>query len=433
MTTDPGIRDFRVLWCGESISLLGDRVATFAVPTLAILTLHASTGEVGLLTMATYVAYPVAGLGAGLLVDRYTRRRMMLLAGVARLGLYLSIPLAQHHGMLTIEQLLLVVAVSGCFTMVYDVALQGYLPLLLPGARLPRGNAAVEFSRTTSQVVGPALGGALAGAFGAVAAVTLNALSFAGSIAGVSALRTREPAVRPRASRDTASARLREGFAFVLAHDVLRPLTLSAAARNLGITMTKTAIYLYAYRALHLSVGTMGLILAVGAVTAVLGASTAGLVTRRLGYGRTLLCTAGEGFVWLLVPLALLGHPALVLGVIVAAAAPWLPIWNSQVATARQVLAPPELQSRVLASIRTIAWGTLPLGSLLGGGLATVLVAALGERAGLALTIVAGGLIATCALHPLLTPAVRDLRDVPLAPRPVGQPVGGPQIAGARP
>jgi 2-hydroxyethylphosphonate dioxygenase len=406
--------------------MLGDRVATFAVPTMAILTLHATTFEVGLLTMATYVAYPVAGLGAGLLVDRFNRRRMMVLAGAARLVLFLSIPVAHRFGVLTIDQLLLVVAVSGCFTMLYDVALQGYLPLLLPGADLPRGNARVEVSRTTSQVVGPALGGALSSAFGASCAVALNATSFLGSILSVLSVRTCEPPPEPRSPQDTVAGRLREGFVFVLTHDLLRPLTLSAAVRNLGITVTKTAIFLYAYRALRLSVDTMGVILAGGAVTAVLGASVAGWAVRRFGYGRTLLFTVAEGVMWLLVPLALLGHPALALGVVVAFAAPWLPIWNSQVATARQVLAPAPLQSRVLASIRTIAWGTLPLGSLLGGVLASVLVGAFGERAGLALTIVLGGLIATSAGSWLLAPAVRNSRQVPRAPLPADRPFAAP-------
>ncbi|MFF3570929.1 MFS transporter [Nocardia jiangxiensis] len=415
MTYDTGKRDFRVLLCGESISLLGDRVATFAVPTIAILTLHATTFEVGLLTMATYIAYPVAGIGAGLLVDRFSRRPMMLVASAARFMLFMSVPLADRFGVLTIEQLLLVVGVSGCFTLLYDVALQGYLPILLPGDELPRGNAAVEVSRTTSQAIGPALGGVLSRVFGASSAVALNATSFLASMLGVLAVRTGEPAPEPHAPRDTMAGRLREGFAFVFTHDLLRPLMLSAAVRNLGTTVIKTVIFLYAYRALHICVDTMGVILAVAAVAAVLGASVAGRVVRRFGYGRTLLITVAEGVAWLLSPLALLGHPAQALGVIVALTSPWLPIWNSQVSTARQVLAPVRLQSRVLASIRTISWGTLPLGALLGGVLATVLVGALGERAGLALAIVVGGVVTTSAGSWLSAPAVRSLREVPLA------------------
>ncbi len=432
MTDDTGMRDFRVLWRGESISLLGDRVATFAVPTIAILTLHATTFDVGLLTMATYIAYPVAGIGAGLLVDRFTRRRMMVVAGAARLVLFMSIPVAERFGVLTIEQLLLVVAVSGGFTLLYDVALQGYLPILLPGVELSRGNAAVEASRTTSQVIGPALGGALSSAFGATYAVALNATSFLGSILSVMSVRTCEPALEPHSPRDTMVGRLREGFAFVLTHDLLRPLTFCAAVRNLGITVTKTVIFLYAYRALHLSIDTTGVILATGAVTAVLGASVAGRAVRRFGYGRTLLFTVAEGVMWLLAPLALLGHPAQVLGVIVAFASPWLPIWNSQVAIARQVLAPVQLQSRVLASIRTIGWGTLPLGSLLGGVLSVVFVSAFGERAGLALTIVVGGLIATSAGSWLLAPAVRNSWQVPRARWSADRPAGENLFSGSR-
>ncbi|MCK9896086.1 MFS transporter [Frankia sp. AgB32] len=415
MIVDTGTRDFHVLWCGESISLLGDRVATFAVPTIAILTLHATAFQVGLLTMATYIAYPVAGIGAGLLVDRFSRRRMMVLAGVARLVLFMSIPVVARSGGLTLGQLLLVVAASGCFTLLYDVALQGYLPLLLTGGDLPRGNARVEVSRSTSQVVGPALGGAVSGVFGASTAVGLNAMSFLGSVLGVLSVRTPEPPPEPRSPSQGVAGRLREGFAFVLGHELLRPLTFCAAMRNLGITVTKTAIFLYAYRALHLSAGVTGVILAGGAVTAVLGAAVSGRVVRRFGYGRTLLFTVAEGATWTLVPFALLGHPAQVLGAIVAFSSPWLAIWNSQVAVARQVLAPARLQSRVLSSIRAIAWGTLPLGSLLGGGLSLVLVGAFGERAGLALTIVVGGLLATSGGAWLLAPAVRNTRLIPRA------------------
>lgn len=416
MTVELGKRDFRVLVCGESISLLGDRVAAFAVPTLAILTLNATTFEVGMLTMATYVAYPVAGIGAGLLVDRFRRKPMMLIAGVARFVLFMSIPVAERFGVLTIGQLLAVVAVSGCFTLVYDVAMQGCLPILLRGNDLSRGNATLELSRTTAQVIGPALGGAVSSLLGAASAVALNASSFLASVCGVLAVRTAEPDA-PVAPRDTIAGRLREGFVFVLTDDLLRPLTLSAAVRNLGQTAVKAVMFLYAYRALRLSVDTMGLLLAAAAVSAVLGASVTGYAVRRFGYGRTLLVTVTEGAAWLFAPLALLGHPAQVLGVIVLCASPWLPIWNSQVATARQVLAPARLQSRVFASIRTISWGTLPLGAVLGGWLATVFVHAFGERTGLALAVVVGALIATSAGGWLLAPGVRKLRDVPRAAR----------------
>src|SRR5512147_1830836 len=87
-------RNFLLLWSGQTISQLGSQVTTWALPLTAVLLLHASPAETGLLTAASIAPYIVAGLLAGAWVDRVRRRPLMIGADVGRALLLLSIPLA---------------------------------------------------------------------------------------------------------------------------------------------------------------------------------------------------------------------------------------------------------------------------------------------------------------------------------------------------
>src|SRR5580692_9241934 len=105
--------NFRLFWIGETVNLLGSAMALTGVPLLAVLSLHATTFEVGALAAAAYLPWLVIGLPAGAWVDRLPPRPVMIACDLASAALYASVPIAYAIGALTIGQLFAVQLLAG--------------------------------------------------------------------------------------------------------------------------------------------------------------------------------------------------------------------------------------------------------------------------------------------------------------------------------
>lgn len=385
----------RLLW-GQSASFVGDEVTTFLLPTIAVVNLHASTFVVSSLLGASMVGYPLFGLVAGVVCDRVRRRRVMILADVVRLVALASIPLAAtlHH--LNLAQLFAVAVISSSAGVFFGVAYQAFLPGIVPGDELERANAWFETSRANARLSGPAVAGLLAQWIGPARAVLADALSFVASVAGLAAVGTREAKPAPRQGASPRSE-FTTGLSFVRRDPVLRSLTIVMTMGMASGAIVRGVLFTFAYRALHLSPGQLGTVLALGGVAGLLGALACRPLTARFGSGR-LLCWAPvlEGLSWLLAPLALLGAPLLFLGLAVVGSSVVDPIWNVNSLTIRQRLVPTHLQGRVHAAVRTVSWLGFPVGALIGGAVASVLGGLMTERLALALTLALG---AVTVLH----------------------------------
>src|SRR2546423_13244238 len=153
--------DFLKLWTGETVSEFGSQVTVLAVPTVAILVLHAGPFQVGVLSALEFLAFPTLGLVAGVYADRLRRRPIMIVCDVGRLLALGSIPAAYLLNLLTLDQLYLVALLTGIFTVFFDVSYQSYLPALVDRANLIEGNTKLEITRSSAQVAGPAVAGLL--------------------------------------------------------------------------------------------------------------------------------------------------------------------------------------------------------------------------------------------------------------------------------
>ena len=403
--------DFLRLWGGQSVSLIGDQVSGLAIPTLAILRLHATPFQIGLLFLFFYVPYPLVGLPAGVIVDRVNRRRLMIACDLGRFLATGWIPLAALLGILALWQVYIAAVVVGALGTLFGVALTAYVPTLLEADDIVEGNSKLESSYATAQTTGPGLGGILVQLFGAPVAVLLDAFSYLASAAGVAGIRAREA---PRQAHGPAPGflrELREGIVTLLRHPVLRWTAGCVATSNCGLMLARTAFLLFAYRVLHLPPGLVGAMLLVLGVAGLIGATAAPAVAARLGTGWTLaLAIFAESLGWALLPLALF-LPVLPV-VIVAMVLPGLfgSVWNVTNVSLRQSLIPARLQGRIHASHLAIAFGAIPIGALAGGWLGTSLSAELGPRYGLALTLAIGGVLGMSSVLWIVLTPVRRLR-----------------------
>ena len=401
--------DFLKLWAGETVSVFGSQVTLLAVPTVAILLLHAGPFQVGVLSALEFLAFPTLGLVAGVYADRLRRRPIMIVCDIGRALALGSIPVAFLLNLLTLEQLYLVALLTGIFTVFFDVSYQSYLPALIDRPNLIEGNTKLEITRSSAQVGGPAIAGFLIQWIGGARAVAVDALSFLLSALSLALIKKPEPEPRPSTASGTTGfvPEMREGIEVVFRSPILWRIAGCTATSNLGSNIVFGAVFLvFAYRQLHLSAAVVGLIFAIGSVGGLLGALVAAWVARRLGIGPTLgFAPVVGGLAVLATPLALVGAPILVLAAAGFVEGLTVPIYNISQVSLRQAITPDRVQGRMNATMRTIVWGTIPLGAFMGG--------ILGTSIGLVQTIVIGGIVSVAAAFWILLGPVIRLKEQP--------------------
>ncbi|MFB4272565.1 MFS transporter [Nonomuraea sp. GTA35] len=400
-----GMRDFRLLWAGETTSMLGSSVAGVALPLVAVVTLDAGTLAVGLLTAAAWVPWLVAGLPAGAWVDRMRKRPVMLACNTVSAVAFASVPVAAWLGGLTMAHLLLVATVGGVAKVFFTLAYRAYLPVLVGSERLLEANTKLQGSESAAQIAGPGLAGLLAHVFGAVSGVLADAAGFAVAALCLRSVRTREARPRGTAERRLL-AEIRDGVRFVVPDPYLRTLTLFSAMSNLALMGYQSIQVVFLARQLGAGAGQVGLVLALAGAGGLFGAALAGRVAARFGTARGfLLCEAFAAPMLLLGPVGDGGAGLACFTLSGFCAGAGIVASNILTSTFRQQYCPPELFGRITASTSTLNYGAIPLGGLLGG--------MLGESIGVRETMWLMAAVQLGSLAVLLLSPIRRRRDFP--------------------
>jgi MFS family permease len=404
-------RDFRLLWTGMCVSLLGDGVFLVAMA-WQVYALSNAPAALALVGVAMTVPTIVFLLLGGVVSDRLDRRRIMLGADVARglaVGLMATLSLT---GALELWHVVALVAVYGAGQAFFSPAFDAIVPEVLPPEELAQANSLDQFVRPIAlRLAGPAIGGVLIDGVGVGWAFALNAATFAVSAAALLAM---APIARTaRAAGGSMGGDILAGFAYIRRHVWLWGTFASAAvAYLLFMGPAEVLLPFVVKNSLHGSASDLGLVFAAGGVGSVACAvvmGQRGLPRRDITfmYAAWTLATvaiAGYGLasaVWQLMLASLAFNALETAGTIV---------W----ATAKQRHVPPELLGRVSSLDWLISIGLLPLSFALTGPVS----GAIGAQA----TLIAGGVIgAGVTLAALLLPGMRSVEgrhDVPPPVRP---------------
>jgi MFS family permease len=367
-----GNRDFRLLWTGETTSMLGSMVASTALPLVAVVTLGASTFGVGLLTAIAWLPWLVVGLPAGAWVDRLPKRPVMQACNTVSMAVFGSVPLAAAFGVLTMPYLLGAALLGGIAKVFFTLAYRAYLSALVKPDELLEANAKLQGSESATQVAGPGLAGLLAQAFGPVSGVLADAVTFGVSVLCVRAIRVREVVVP--VARTPLRSQIAEGLRFVLHDRYLRTLMTFGAVSNLALTGYSSIQIVFLSRTLGAAPGLVGLVLALAAAGGVLGAALAGRLGARFGTARAfLLCEVFAAPMLLLGPLSGPGWGLVLFVLATFGVCAGVVASNVLTMTFRQQYCPPELFSRINSSASIVNYGTIPLAGVLGGLLGEVI------------------------------------------------------------
>lgn len=362
--------DFTKLFVGETISQIGSQVTQFTMPLVAIITLNATAFQVGVLNALKFVPVIVIAVFAGVWLDRRQRRPIMIMCALGNAVLIGLVPISSMAGFLSIGLLYVVITLSGSLTVIFDVGALSYVPSLVDLDQLSDGNSKLQASGYFAGVAGPGLAGLIVGLITAPITLSIDAVSYLFSAAGLMAIVKREPAPDQPADKPSVRRSLAEGFRAVYGTKLLRILLGQSATLNVGFGAVSTIFTIYAVRVLGFSPDKLGLALGSLAAGAFFGSLLAARVQRLLGLPRTLtLAIIGVCASPLLL---LIPRNANVISVLLAMAA-WLGhgfgigMWNVNTITLRQVLTPRRLLARMNATYRMVLFGALPVGAMLAG------------------------------------------------------------------
>ncbi|MEV5979368.1 MFS transporter [Streptomyces sp. NPDC052114] len=394
-------RNYRIFLAIQTLSALGDSFSFVAIP---LLVLH-STGSVvqmGLVTGLTGVASIVTGLFAGVIADRFDRRRLLMLADVARCLLYALIPLVWLFAT-PLWLIYTVVPLTGGFAMLFQVTYVTVVPAIVEPGQITRANAHLYGSYAVATVGGPTLAGFVAAAFGPVAAIGIDAATFAVSAAGLLLVKLR-PVPPPaeeageRENRGGVRGEFLAGIRFLWAHPVLRPLTVLLSV-FIFLTHGMTDVIIFRVKKdLGHGDGTVGSVLSAGTVGSLLASFVVTRLRKGLGFGPSWIGAITLGGV----AVACLGltESVPVIGTLSAAMLLATGVAGICSMSLRQEVTPPHLLGRVTAAFWTTHYSLGPIGA------AAVTAAAAGF--GVARVCLAVGVGVVCVgLSGLLTGIVR--------------------------
>jgi predicted MFS family arabinose efflux permease len=380
-----------------------EQVSLAAVPIVAVLALGAGAGQIGALATAQTLPFLLLAMPAGLLADRWSRRRLMAWSEGLRALSLLALLLLALGDQVSLPWLAVLGFIGAAGTVGFSVGAPALVPALVPQAALGAANARLELARSLAFAAGPAFAGALVSWAGASAAFVLAAMLSAAATALLLGLHEPE---RPAAARRHVLADLRAGAALVWGHALLRPVLLTAVAWNISWFVLQAAYVPHAMRALGLSAGAVGVTLACYGAGMVCGALLAPRVMRALPFGRTILLGPMVSVVaslamasTLLWPSGLLAAAAFIL----FGAGPI--VWTISSTTLRQTVTPHAVLGQVSAIFLTVNTGARPLGAALGG----LVGAQFGD--GACLAAAAAGFVLQAAI--IAASPMRTLRALP--------------------
>jgi MFS family permease len=389
-------RDYMLLWGGQVVSTLGSMAAHVVYP-LLVLAITNSPAAAGFAAALRFIPYLLFSLPVGALIDRWDRKRVMMLSDLGRAAAVASIPVAIAFDALSLGLIYAVSFIEGTLFVFFNIAEVAALPRVVPREQLPQAAAQNEAGFGIANIVGPSAGAFLYQSFGRAVPFVVDAISYLVSFASLVAMKTpfaRQPTVASPDLRGEIAAGLR----WLWANPLIRYMAFLTGGLNLVYAAVPLVLIVLA-KEVGASDAQVGVIFSIAGTGAIVGSLIGGQVQRRFTFGQVIIAILWIQAVLFVFFVAMPNY--ILIGVLAALVFFVSPIYNVVQFSYRVALIPDELQGRVNSTFRLLAFGFMPIGAALSGWLL--------ETIGTAATIVifAGFLFGFA----ILTSANRHVRD----------------------
>ena len=391
--------DYLLLWGGQTVSDIGTGISTLAYPLLVLATMH-SPAQAGLISAARTLVYVVLVLQAGALVDRWDRKRLMILCDAGRAFSLGSVALAALTGHLTLVLLYVTSVVEATLGTFFNIAEVSCLPQVVSQEQLPAAMGRTQATAGIATLLGPPLGGLLFSLRSSLPFLA-DAVSYVGSVGSLFFIRTSFQEQR-KALKRHLRREIMEGLRWVWRQPLIRSMALITGV-NVFCGSGYTLILIIIAQAHHMPDNVIGLIFGIGGIGGILGSLLVGAVQKRLSFAQII-----AGVLWLtaLDWAALIALPgAFWLSLITAALFFLIPFYNTAYISYRLALTPDALRGRVNSVARLIANGLAPLGLAFTG----IMLQATGPQITLILLV---GVQVALALVATMNTAIQQARSL---------------------
>jgi predicted MFS family arabinose efflux permease len=380
-----------------------EQLSLAACPIIAVLMLAAGPGEIGLLASAQTLPFLLFSIPLGLLADRVSRQKIMVVSECIRTVALLGLVACVVLNKVSMPLLAILGFIGAVGTVGFSVAAPALVPSLVPRADLGKANGKLELARSTAFAAGPAVAGAIVAWVGATP--TFSVAAVLSSAAVLLLLKVYDRQERTAVKRNVLSD-LKQGMRFIWGQEFLRPILYTSIAWNIAWFVLQAAYVPYAIRVLGLSSSEVGATMACYGIGMITGALLAPKVINRIPFGKAILIGPWFSVAASAVMLSTLLIPSGWLAGIsyfLFGAGPIL--WTITSTTLRQTVTPSDLLGRVGSMMLTVNFGIRPLGAALGAFIGSQW----GEAACLAVSLsafVVQSLVITFS-------AVRGLKELP--------------------
>lgn len=393
-------RDFRLLWSGQVVSNAGSNMSAIAFPLLVLALTH-SAFQAGLVGAVQGLPFLLLTLPAGALVDRWERKRTMIVCDLVRMAAFGLIPLAAWTGHLGLAVIYLTVTIEGTAFTLFNLAELSAMTRIVPREQLPAATAQYQIVFALAGIVGPPIAGVLYGVRRALPFLA-DAVSYAVSAVSLAFIRTPLQEERIHAPQHLRHE-VAEGIGWLWRRPLLRFMALITGGLNVAFAGSALIFIVLLRRDLNADPRTIGLVFGFAAIGAIGGAFVGTWIQRRTTFGQAIV-----GGLWVQTVLWLLFLPmgsVAGVGILAFLFFVTVPLYDIVQFSYRVALIPDALQGRVNSIFRLVAQGGVPVGQLAAGGL----VQWLGPRGTIG---VVGVALAALALACTISPHVRHAPPV---------------------